>query len=414
MKTLSGRAGRLAKPTVAIAAVIALAATAIVPVEAHHHQADTSVQMVVKIQWGQDPATVVADLGGELVDVLVNGRRIVLIETDDKDAKAAVKRLTADARIVWAEENAVGSTPEGDRFHAWPSETWPREANSLVRNSQPAIAALDLDAAHELSTGTGVKIAVLDTGIDASHPALKGKVKRRLDVIDGDFDPDDVGNGIDDDGDGHIDEAVGHGTHVAGAILLAAPDATILGYRVLNSDGQGTVFGVAEAVRHAVDAGAHVINLSFGTDKKIDSQVLKDAIAYAKDNGVLVVAAAGNSSSDKKRYPAADAGIVSVGAYDPTKNELAKFASHGKWVTVAAPGVNITSTVPGGGYATWSGSSMAAPFVSAQAALLLAVDPELTLDELIKLIKDNTAKIKGKKLDKGAVDYMRSIEKADK
>jgi len=415
MKPTSCVVARFAKPTAAFVAVLVLAAVATVPANAHHkNKEDKTVQVVVKVQWGHDPASVAADLDAELIDVLLGGRRVILVETNDKDVKAAVKRLTKDKRIVWAEENEVGSTPEGDRFHAWPSETWPREANSLDRNTQPAVTALGLDAAHALATGKGVTIAVLDTGVDASHPALKGKVKRRLDVIDDDFDPDDVGNGLDDDGDGHVDEAVGHGTHVAGAILLAAPEAKVLAYRVLNSDGQGTAFGVAEAVRHAVDEGADIINISFGADKKIDSTVLKDAIKHAKDSGVLVVAAAGNSSSDKKRYPAADAEVVSVGAYDPAKNELAKFASHGKWVTVAAPGVDITSTIPGGGYATWSGSSMAAPFVSAQAALLLSVDHDLSLSELIKLIKDNTDKLKGKKLDKGAVDYLRSIEKAAK
>jgi len=99
-----------------------------------------------------------------------------------------------------------------------------------------------------------------------------------------------------------------------------------------------------------------VINIGFGTSKKTESKVLKDAIEYAPRNDVLIVATAGNGGSATKRYPV----VVAVGAYNSQTTEAGKFASRGKWVTVAAPGVDITSTAHGGGYATWSGSSMAA------------------------------------------------------
>ena len=207
---------------------------------------------------------------------------------------------------------------------------------------------------------------------------------------------------------------VGGSYAIAGAILLAAPDATILAYRVLDSDGQGTVFGVAEAIIHAVDNGADVINVSFGAGEKFDSTVLKDALDYAKDHDVLIVAAAGNASTDDKRYPAAEKDIISVAAFDSSRGELASFASHGKWVTVAAPGVDITSTVPGGGYATWSGSSMAAPFVAAQAALLISLEPDVDLKDLEKYIRDTTRKINGKKIEKGAIDFDKALDRIKK
>ena len=375
-------------------------------------KADGPTELVVKVRWGSDPALVMADLDATIVDTLVSSRRVLLVEVDDSDAKKAIKRLEGDRRIKWAEQNFVGGAPEGDGFHAWRGQTRPKAAVAKDRTTQPVVSELDLVDVHKSATGAGVKIAILDTGIDASHPDLAGHVKRRLDLIDGDFNPDDVGNGIDDDGDGQVDEAVGHGTHIAGIVRLVAPDATILSYRVLDSDGRGTVFGVAEAIRHAVDDGADVINLSFGSKDKLDSTVLKDAIKYAKDSQVIIVAAAGNEGSGHKRYPAADGDVVAVGAYDISADELAKFANHGKWVKFAAPGTNITSTVPDGRYATWSGSSMAAPFVSAQVALLLEVNPNDPPKEIMKLIGDTATKAHGKKIEKGFIDLSESINKA--
>ncbi|MBN4047384.1 S8 family serine peptidase [Acidimicrobiaceae bacterium AH-315-P05] len=384
-----------------IVAALLILTTIAVPAEAKVKKdkkaKSVPVELVVKVRWGSDPEEVARDLGARVIETLIGSRRVVLIEVDDTDPKKAAKRLAEDSRIIWAEQNYVGSAPEAEHFHAWPSETRPRAATRAQWIDQDAVSSLDLVAAHQISTGEGVTIAILDTGVDVSHPDLAGFVKRRADLIDGDFRPDDVGNGLDDDGDGLIDEAVGHGTHIAGILRLVAPDAELLAYRVLDSDGQGTVWGVAEAIRHAVDSGADVINLSFGTSKKIESKVLKDAIKYAAQNDVIIVAAAGNDGSGKKRYPAAESAVLAVGAYNAQTTEAARFASHGKWVTVAAPGVDIASTVPGGGYATWSGSSMAAPFVAGQVALLIEANPNLSAKQLTDLVKRNTWKLKGKK-----------------
>ncbi len=376
---------------------------------------EAPVQLVVKVNWGQDPAEVASGLGADLVDTLILSRRIVLLEFDVKDEKAALKLVEKDSRVSWAEPNYVGSSAEAERFHAWPSETPPQTSTQEQWENQPGLATLGLDAAHQISTGSGVQVAVLDTGVDAAHPALAGKVVPKFDFIDDDNMPDDTGNGLDDDGDGFVDEAAGHGTHVAGIVHLLAPAAEIYSYRVLDSDGQGTVFGVAEAITDAVDSGADVINLSFGTDHKLKSKVLKSALDYAKANNVIVIAAAGNDGSDKARYPAAEGSVLAVSAVDAARTEFASFASRGKWVTVAAPGVDITSTVPGGGYATWSGSSMAAPVVAGQAALVKQLQPDISHKDLAKLIGDNTTKLNGKnnKDDPGLLDLAASLEKGN-
>jgi thermitase len=180
---------------------------------------------------------------------------------------------------------------------------------------------------------------------------------------------------------------------------------------VLDADGRAEIPAVVDAIYLAIESGADIINLSFGlqSDEKPDS--LKDALKEAKDAGVLVVAAAGNGGDDQKRYPASEGSVISVGALDVTDdNQVAGFSSHGKWVLLAAPGVGIVSSVPGGGYATWAGTSMAAPVVSGQAALLVQVDPEAKRNDVEKALKDSAHKMHGDhKAEKGAIDILESI-----
>ena len=152
---------------------------------------------------------------------------------------------------------------------------------------------------------------------------------------------------MDSNGDGVPDEAAGHGTFVAGTIALVAPDARLVAYRVLDSDGQGTTYDAAQAITTAADAGAKVIDLSFGTPDGVPSRVLDDAIDYARTRGAVVVAAAGNYGDADETYPAARPGVLSVGALAaPDAEQLAAFSSRGSWVKVAAPGVGIVVGCP--------------------------------------------------------------------
>lgn len=388
---------------VAVLAITLGAAVFAAPADAKGKKQQYDVDLVIKFQWGSNPENVAAELGVTLGDPVIENRRIYLVDANEKDDKAAeklAKRLEEHKQVMWAEPNYVGKSAEAEHFRAWPSETRPRAATEADYRNQAAFtqATAGVDA-----TGQGVRVAVLDTGIDHRHPSLRGSIRLRLDLVDGDWMPTDVGNGIDDDGDGFIDESVGHGTHVAGIIRLIAPDAEILAYRVLDSDGQGTVVRVAEAIEHAVEAGADVISVSFGTEEEQKSKVLRAALEYAEDNNVAIVAAAGNDAGDKKRYPASDKRVISVAAYDADDADLATFATHGKWVDVAAPGVDITSTIPGGGYATWSGSSMAAPFVAAQLALMVEASDGAPVDTLVHHLVKSSEDFKGKGKEKREV-----------
>lgn len=215
--------------------------------------------------------------------------------------------------------------------------------------------------------GTGVVIAVLDTGI-APHPELDSR------VIDGrDF-----------TGSGSIKDGHGHGTHVAGIAVSntkgVAPGTKLLIGKVLRDDGGGSYLGIVAGIRWAVDwrgpAGerASVITMSLGGPDDIPA--LRAAIQYAVSSGVLVVCAAGNegdnsSDTDEYAYPAGYPEVVSVGAFNLAWMEPASYSNSNDEVDIAAPGSGVLSTYLGGGYAKMSGTSMAAPHVAGGAALIL-------------------------------------------
>ena len=307
---------------------------------------------------------------------------IYLLRSTDPAAAADPTRNAALARSVaasddveYAEPNMVGGLLAASGFHAWPDGPPSAVgASSAAWSTQAAATDLKLVSAQLLSRGRGVKVAVIDTGV-AAHPALAGKVRSGWDYVDDDATPDDPSRGVDSSGNGVPDEAAGHGTFVAGTVALVAPEARLTAYRVLDSDGLGTTFDAAEAITDAADAGAKVINLSFGTVDGATSQVLEDAITYARGRGAVVVAAAGNTGDSEETFPAALPTVLSVGALAVDDTGLASFSARGGWVKVAAPGESIVGPMPGGGFARWSGTSMAAPFVAGQVALVWAKTP---------------------------------------
>jgi subtilisin family serine protease len=226
---------------------------------------------------------------------------------------------------------------------------------------------LGADDIYQMGTGAGVTVAVLDTGVDASHPELSGKVLPGWDSINP-------------QGDGRQDPN-GHGTHVAGIIAATAdnsigiagvaPGVDILPVRVLDETGYGDDDELAMGIIWAVDHGADILNLSIGG--AVPSSLLEGSLDYALAANVLVVVSAGNagSFSNEPSYPAAYPQALAVGSTDSSDRRSA-FSNTGSYLDLAAPGAWVLSTWPGGGYQVSSGTSMAAPFVSASAALILA------------------------------------------
>ena len=228
---------------------------------------------------------------------------------------------------------------------------------------------VSLDEAQLRSTGEGKTVAVIDTGIDLDHPAVASHVHPYSRNLIG-------GNGYDPSesaGDPETTVA-GHGTFIAGLITLMAPDCQIMAIKAFSPTGESDEFTVAEGIKEAVDHDADVINLSCGT--RDDSKIIRDAVTYARQHGVVLVAAVGNNSTDKvPEYPASlTDGVLGVASID-LDDGCSSFSNYGWNVSVAAYGRGTVSAYPGGTYARWSGTSFATPLIAAEAALILGSDP---------------------------------------
>lgn len=239
-------------------------------------------------------------------------------------------------------------------------------------------AAIDSLSAWEWSRGDGVTVAVVDTGVSCDVPDLVGRCVAGLDFVNGDAEP------VDDQG---------HGTFVAGVIAAAvhnrvggagvAGEARVMPLKVLGASGSGAMSDVAAAVVHAADHGARVVNLSLGGI--YPSRALADAVAYARDRGAVVVAAAGSENTSNPTYPAAYPGVVAVAATTPSDTR-ASFSNAGAWIDLAAPGVGILSATRGGGYQAWSGTSLSSAVAAGAAALLAGQDPDRDPDAIARLM----------------------------
>ncbi|WP_432360998.1 S8 family serine peptidase [Sporosarcina sp. UB5] len=245
-----------------------------------------------------------------------------------------------------------------------------------------------------VTTPTNIAIAVLDTGIDQDHPDLSAKVSRNVNFTSSPT----------------VDDIYGHGTHVAG-IAGAITDNELFGagvsfntanlwnLKVLGDDGVGAFSWVAAGIVDATDARATVINMSLGSS--FDSQLLRDAVVYAWDRGVVIVAAAGNDNTNAPFFPAAYENVISVAATDQN-DEKASFSNFGDGVDVAAPGVGIYSTCPNHAnvlgcinFGPLNGTSMATPFVAGLAALIKATFPILSNQSIRLAIESSTDAVPG-------------------
>jgi membrane-anchored mycosin MYCP len=275
----------------------------------------------------------------------------------------------------------------------------PEPARPVVTDRPWAQYALDLRAAWRHSTGAGVVVAVVDSGVDGDHPQLTGRVLRGQDFffagnLPGSYD------------------CVSHGTAV-GSIVAAgpvdgvgfhgvAPGARILPVRItdrqLADSGDPTPIdpaALARGIRYAADQGAKVVNLSLSGYG--DFPAVRDAVAYAHARDVLLVAAAGNRQSGGATFPAAYEGVLSVGALD-----IGGARVPGGPADIVAPGAGVLAATRAGGHAYWDGTSMAAPFVAGAAALVRSARPDLTADQVARRLLAAAAPARG---GSGSTEY---------
>ncbi|GAA3376352.1 type VII secretion-associated serine protease mycosin [Streptomyces sannanensis] len=282
-----------------------------------------------------------------------------------------------------------------------------------------------LDELWKDTKGKDVRVAVIDTGVDNVNPQLKDAV----DASSGaDFLKPKEGEEAPKKTDGTVDE-VGHGTKVAGIIAARprkgtgfvglAPEATIIPIRQNDADNSGDSDSMADAIMHAVEQDADVINISQDTAKPLsESSSLAEAVNYALSQNVVVVASAGNDGLDgkaKKTYPAAFEGVLAVASSD-RNNERAAFSQSGSFVGVAAPGVDMVSTVPGNGQCVDNGTSFSAPYVAGVAALLKAKHPKWTPAQIVAQIEQTAERVVNGRDDFvgwGVVDPVRAVTETD-
>ncbi len=348
--------------------------------------------------------------------------------------EAALARLRNDPRVEYAEPNYILSAlrlpddPNFDDLHAF--------QNTGQRGGTPGA---DIDALRAWNVSTGdrrVIVAVIDTGMDATHPDLAANLYTNPGEI--------ADNGVDDDGNGFVDDVHGwdfenedndpfddngHGTHVSGTIGAVGDNGvgvvgvnwkvSIMPLKFLGAEGFGLTSDAVEAIDYATVMGARVLSNSYGGGGFANAMV--EAIGAGASSGSLFVAAAGNSGSNNDidpEYPASYPlpNVVSVGATDANDN-LATFSSWGaNSVLLAAPGVDIVSTVPGGEYGSKRGTSMATPMVSGALALLEAAEPGMSVQEAITRLGESVdplPALKGRVITGGRLNLFRLLAHAD-
>jgi subtilisin family serine protease len=332
---------------------------------------------------------VVGRYGGTVVDSIPYYRLYLLRYPTESEAQAALSAMNGasppDPDIEHAEEHERLLDPEGV------GQTFPildRSITSQDFRQQPASVQIGLAAGHAEHRGHAVRVALLDNGIAIDHPEIRPRVLTTSgwDFVSGDSSVLPAPDGIDNDLDGSIDEALQHGTHVAGLISLAAPDAWLIPIRVMDEDGRATSFAIANGILWAVEQGADVINISLSS---VDSNgAVERAIADADARGVLVVVPTGNRGNGEVEFPCSLASPICVAAIDASGTKPS-WSNYGARVDLSAPGVPI-SLFGSNDYARWGGTSFATPLVAGIAALIVERYPGLTPSELRALLRDTT------------------------
>lgn len=340
-------------------------------------------QYIVVLKPEGDPQSVATAAGAVLESdpLLAADRTYLLSFSPNVDVAATLSALANTPGVATAQPNVLSQTADflglRKRFFADLDGPVPVSTASSYALSQPGLASANPTGGL---SGAGQVIAVLDTGLDATHPLFAQRSVGGADLVDNDDNPAEATNGLDDNGNGTIDEAFGHGTFVAGLASLVAPDAAILPVRVLDTDGTTNAWTLARGLAYARQQGADVINLSLGGPNL--GVAVADQLQAAHDAGILLVAAAGNEASSVERYPAAYANVVAVGAVNGVNGEPATFSNRGSWVDVAAPGVELISTFPGGAYARWGGTSASTALVAGLLAGLRQLHPAAAVTQI--------------------------------
>lgn len=345
----------------------------------------STTQVLVAPATGADVETIAQGMGATVLGPVPGTSYYRVSVPDGQVAPDFAHRMRGDHRVDDVEQDWGMSAPEGD------GSTLP--AGGLLIGSmvpvQPELLRIGAEVARARAAGRGVRVAVVDSGI-LPHEQVDANVDPDgWDLLENDSEPTDEPDGLDTDGDGLVDESYGHGLFVASLVIAIAPEVRIVPLRVLDADGIGSASVISEAIARAVDIGVQVVNLSVGIEQRVG--VLEDAIRHARERGVVVVMSAGNTGSEDVSAPVALESAFVVTAVDET-DVLAPFASYGREVDLAAPGVDLHGAYPSDiGTARWSGTSFSAALVSGAFALLRELDPASPAEMLMLRLATTSA-----------------------
>ncbi|MHC4991118.1 MAG: S8 family serine peptidase [Planctomycetota bacterium] len=321
---------------------------------------------------------IVAEYGGVVLGA-VPTEEVYLVEVPEgQNEQDFADQLMEDPRVDEVDLNDDAEAPGGS------SQSFFFSVLPALYDKQYAWPTIQLPDAQLATTGAGVRVAVIDSGVDPAHPALAG-VQLEMHVENNFLEPGqlpvEAGNGIDDDGDGAVDEMLGHGTFMTGLIAYMAPDATIVPIRVMTDEGFSSAFSLALAIYRAVDVEqADVINLSLVVDEA--NGILESALLHARAMGVTVVAAAGNLTNggedeeETSVFPASDPNVIGVASTDAS-DVLGDYSTFGQHVSLTAPGSEVISTVTNEDFASASGTSLSCALVTGAVTLMKASVPTL-------------------------------------
>ncbi|MFS0674955.1 S8 family serine peptidase [Ornithinibacillus sp. 179-J 7C1 HS] len=313
-------------------------------------------QIIIKAKEDFNPA----DFQVELIEVLKEQGLYLVKVPDNKDYKLVLYQLNEAETVEMAE-------PDYERHTTF-------YRHDPYMTMQWYLEPIGMFNAWDITRGsTDVTIAVLDTGVNASHPDLVGRVLDGYDFINDDNDP------LDDQG---------HGTFVAGVIAANANrmgpvginhQSRILPVKIMNENGEASIYDVVEGIYYAIEQNVDIINMSYRATQS--SSIEREAIVKAYKEGITLIGAAGNDSKADKVYPAAYNEVIAVTAADED-GSIAEYSNFGTWVDIMAPGTDIIGTNQEGTYSVGSGTSFAAPVVSGIASLLLSKNPDLSPSQI--------------------------------
>ena len=379
--------------------------------------ASAAREVLVKLRPGRQAPT--GRLGIRVKRAIAKlGWHVAEVAGDPATTLAALRR---DPAVLAAEPHGVVRLPAPPRvaplLPAFRLTAGPAYDDPMLPNREKTHARVQVEPAWALASGAGVVVAILDTGVEAAHPDLKDRMVPGWDAVNGDDRPEDDHS---------------HGTACAGIVAATpnnaigtagiAPNARVMPVKVLNKRGVGPLEWAAAGIVWATDHGARVVSMSFGEDAP--SQVLQDAVDYARAKGVICIASMGNDGEERAHWPARCEDVLAVGAtYDDDRPAL--FTTEGAWVGIAAPGTRVHTTSPtyeiidpmfgkrDRDYTWFSGTSASSPVVAAVAALVLEREPALSEAALRARLRATADDVGDKGWDKqsgdGRVNALRAL-----